>query len=75
MAITDWKIAPNNYKPVKSKERLRPSVIINDAVSGFSDPNFWGQYNLIEPEKSIESAIRKIEKRLKRIQNNTTPKS
>ena len=33
-------------------------------ASGFSDPNFWGAYNIIEPEKSIESAIKKISKQL-----------
>ncbi|HEX9826376.1 MAG TPA: carboxypeptidase-like regulatory domain-containing protein, partial [Flavobacteriaceae bacterium] len=45
---------------------LRPSIIIADAVSGFSDPDFWGPYNLIEPDKSIEIAIEKIRKKLER---------
>lgn len=62
MAITDWKIATS--KNNTSKSFLRPTVILNDEVSGFSDPEFWGQYNIIEPEKSIESAIKKIKKQL-----------
>jgi len=66
LAITDWhKNTDNKY--FKSRERLRPSVIMSDKASGFSDPNFWGAYNVIEPEKSIESAIKKIKRQLKRI--------
>ncbi len=66
MAITDWKKNVNKefFKP---KERLRSSVILSDKASGFSDPEFWGEFNVIEPEKSIEIAIRKIQKQLKKI--------
>ena len=65
MAVTDWEINVADKK-IKNKERLRPTVIITDAISGFSDPNFWGEYNLIEPDKSIESAIEKIRKNIKK---------
>lgn len=65
MAVTDWEPYPSAKYPV-FKERLKPSLIIADAVSGFSDPDFWGPYNLIEPEKSIESAINKIRRKLRR---------
>jgi len=66
MAVTDWEL--NTVKEtIKQKERLRPSVIIADEASGFSDPDFWGSYNVIEPEKSIESAINKIKRQLKKI--------
>jgi len=65
MAITDWKI--NDTKEnLKSNERIRPSIIIADEAFGFSDPEFWGAYNVIEPEKSIESAINKIKRQLKK---------
>ena len=66
MAVTDWKMNTTKEK-VKFKERLRTSVIISDEASGFSDPEFWGAYNVIEPEKSIESAINKIKRQLKKI--------
>jgi hypothetical protein len=66
MAITDWKLNTENEK-VKFRERLRPTIIIADEASGFSDPEFWGAYNVIEPEKSIESAIDKIKRQLKKI--------
>ena len=65
MAVTDWEINSAN-KHIKSRDRLRPTVIITDAISGFSDPNFWGEYNLIEPDKSIESAIEKIRKNIEK---------
>ncbi|HLT52097.1 MAG TPA: hypothetical protein VKZ93_09060, partial [Arenibacter sp.] len=50
----------------KYKDRLKTSVILGDEAIGFSDPDFWGEYNIIEPEKSIESAIKKIQRQLKR---------
>jgi len=65
MAITDWE--KNVTGKLKSKYSLKPSVILSDEASGFSDPEFWGKYNIIEPEKSIESAIKKIVKQLKKV--------
>jgi len=65
MAITDWEI--NDSKVVKNRENIiRPTTVLLDKASGFSDPRFWGEYNIIEPEKSIESAIKKIQRQLKR---------
>lgn len=65
MAVTDWKKNIEGDYP-KSKERIRKSIILSDEAVGFSDPDFWGEYNIIEPEKSIESAIRKIQRQLRR---------
>ncbi|REG85284.1 carboxypeptidase-like protein [Winogradskyella sediminis] len=65
MAVTDWEVNTTDKK-IKNKDKLRPSIIITDAISGFSDPNFWGKYNLIEPDKSIESAINKIKKNIEK---------
>ena len=65
MAVTDWKI--KDTKLAKNRSQLiHPTTILSDKASGFSDPRFWGAYNIIEPEKSIESAIKKIQKQLKR---------
>lgn len=69
MAVTDWKKNMAADYP-KSKERIKSSIILSDEAIGFSDPDFWGEYNIIEPEKSIESAIRKIKRQLKRINTN-----
>lgn len=66
LAITNWHKNMNN-KYFKPKERLRPSVIMSEKASGFSDPNFWGTYNVIEPEKPIENAIKKIKKQLRNL--------
>ncbi len=66
MAVTDWKKNIDNAT-LKPKDRLKSSVVISDEASGFSDPKFWGEYNVIEPEKSIESAIKKIKKQLRKL--------
>jgi len=67
MAITDWSKTDKD-SVIKSRDRLKSSVILSDEASGFSDPEFWGDYNLIEPEKPIETAIKKIQKQLNKIQ-------
>ena len=65
MAVTDWEKNIAGEMP-KYKNRIKSSIILSDEALGFSDPNFWGEYNIIEPEKSIESAIKKIQRQLKR---------
>ncbi len=65
MAVTDWEKNLAGELP-KAKDRLKSSIILSDAAVGFSDPDFWGEYNIIEPEKSIESAIKKIQRQLKK---------
>ena len=65
MAITDASPTTMDQLP-RPRNRLKPSVILSDDADGFSDPDFWGEYNIIEPEKSIESAIRKIQRQLRR---------
>ncbi len=68
MAVTDWEKNIDDFKP-KSKERMKSSIILSDEAIGFADPDFWGEYNIIEPEKSIESAIKKIQRQLRRSKN------
>ncbi|RED48403.1 carboxypeptidase-like regulatory domain-containing protein [Seonamhaeicola aphaedonensis] len=65
MAVTDWEITNTKFAKIEN-QMLRPSTILTDQASGFSDPEFWGEYNIIEPEKSIENAISKIKKQLKK---------
>jgi hypothetical protein len=64
MAVTNWE--KTSDKPVKMAERMKPSVVMSDEISGFADREFWGEYNVIEPEKPIESAIKKIQKKLEK---------
>lgn len=65
MAVTDREKAGEN-KPASFKDRLKSNVIVANEASGFADPDFWGDLNVIEPEKSIESAIKKIQKQLEK---------
>lgn len=65
MAVTDWEKNLAKNQP-KARERMKTSIILSDEAIGFADPDFWGEYNIIEPEKSIESAIKKIQRQLKR---------
>ena len=65
MAVTDWEKNQSGAAPNK-EERIKKTIILSDEAIGFSDPDFWGEYNIIEPEKSIESAIRKIQRQLRR---------
>lgn len=65
MAITDWEKNITGESP-KFRDRIKSTMILEDEAIGFSDPDFWGEYNIIEPEKSIESAIKKIQRQLRR---------
>jgi hypothetical protein len=47
------------------KERVKGSDVFSDKVSAFTDKEFWGDYNVIEPDQSIESAIRRLSRKLK----------
>jgi len=63
MAITDR----TDQEVIKfaGKEKLRYSDVFSEKVSDFTDPEFWGDYNVIEPDQSIESAIRRLSRKLK----------
>lgn len=47
------------------RERIRYTDVFSDQVTAFTDPEFWGDYNVIEPDQSIESAIRRLSRRLR----------
>ncbi|MEJ6546494.1 MAG: carboxypeptidase-like regulatory domain-containing protein [Flavobacteriaceae bacterium] len=69
MAVTDWENTDRASLP-KRKDLMKTSMILTDEAIGFSDPDFWGSYNVIEPEKSIENAIKKIIKQLSKSKEN-----
>jgi len=50
-------------------EQLKSNIVFEEKVYPFADPEFWGKFNTIKPEESIENAIKKYGVRLK-IQNN-----
>ena len=47
------------------KDKIKYSDVFSDKVSAFADPEYWGEYNVIEPDQSIESAIRRLARKLK----------
>jgi len=63
MAVTDR----TDQEVIKfaGKEKLRYTDIFSEKVNAFTDPDFWGDYNVIEPDQSIESAIRRLSRKLK----------
>jgi len=48
-----------------NKEKIRVDDIFMEEVEAFADTEFWGEYNVIEPDQSIEAAIRKLSRKLK----------
>ena len=61
MAVTGWKNQDN--LELQNTQKLSTNVIMSDKVSSLADPDFWGAYNIIEPEKSIDAAIKKIQRK------------
>jgi hypothetical protein len=64
MAITDRN--DHNVVRFKSSERFKQNQIFAETVQAFSHNDYWGKYNYIEPNQSIESAIRKFKRKLKK---------
>ena len=64
MAVTNWE--KTGEKSARMADRIKPTVVMSDEISGFADHEFWGEYNVIEPEKPIETAIKKIQKKLEK---------
>ena len=64
LAITD-----RTYEGIEKfagKERFRSNDILNEKVYIFFEQEFWEGYNVIEPDQSIESAIRRLNRRFLR---------
>ncbi len=64
MAITDWAV--DKAEKFANKESLKKNAIFEEEVTAFTDENFWGEYNTIEPDESIQSAIEKYSKKMKK---------
>lgn len=67
MAVTDWEINPEG-RTRRNESFISPRVVMSDDISGFADIEFWGDNNIIEPDKSIENAIEKIQQQIRREQ-------
>ena len=63
LAITDF----NNpaARKIPTDRRIKMKDIVADKVADFTDPDYWGNYNIIQPDASIESILNKIVRQLK----------
>lgn len=64
MAVTERK--SENVEKFAAKESFKQYTVLADKVQDYFDENFWGEYNTIVPDESIQSAINKFNKRLKK---------
>jgi hypothetical protein len=60
LAITDR--SEENVSKFPGQEVFRSSMVFAEKVEDFTDDDFWGEHNIIDPEESIESAIKKLAK-------------
>jgi len=61
LAITDR--SDTEAARFKARERFKSNQVMADEIGSFSDKNFWGAANTIEPDQSIEAAIRKLKRK------------
>lgn len=64
MAVTDRDTA--NISKFKLRESAKISDVFVDQVNYFMDDDYWGKYNVIKPDESIEIAIARLNRRLAR---------
>ena len=48
--------------PIAKSEVFRPSDVLDDKAPLFQDPDFWKDYNIIEPSESLEHAVARLRK-------------
>ena len=47
---------------IPARLAFRHTYSLSDKVDNFMDPNFWEDYNIIEPDESLESAVNRLKK-------------
>jgi len=60
MVVTDRK--EDNISKIPRKQVFNERSILSDKVGSFYDPEFWEDYNIIEPSESLENAVSKLKK-------------
>lgn len=63
MVVTDRK--PGQSSDIARKDRFSDFAVLSDNVSTFYDEDFWGPYNIIQPEEDLDKAIEKLKKQHK----------
>jgi hypothetical protein len=64
MAVTDR--SEDHIVKFENQETFKSSMVMAEKVEDFTDVNFWGEHNIIQPEESIENAIKKLSKSISR---------
>ncbi|MBQ9218250.1 MAG: carboxypeptidase-like regulatory domain-containing protein [Muribaculaceae bacterium] len=60
MVVTDRQ--PCDKNPIDRKEAFKLRDSFSQMVSNFNDPDYWKDYNIIEPTESLDKAINKLKK-------------
>ena len=59
MVVTDIEPSAIN---IPTREAFDKNQILSDDATLFFDKDFWGNYNIIKPEESLEKAVNKLRK-------------
>ncbi|MCI1779855.1 MAG: carboxypeptidase-like regulatory domain-containing protein [Bacteroidales bacterium] len=71
MAVTGYNDSERYQDKMKAfrkeyqSNKLRPSDILAKKLSNFDNQDFWQNYNIIQPDESVYSIIKKIKRQLK----------
>ena len=63
VVMVDREEAPVDH--IKSRNSFKRQHVFDDVVDEYWDPDYWKDYNIIEPTESLESAVKKLRKRNK----------
>jgi hypothetical protein len=63
IAITDKSNEP--VEKFDRKQTFKRNDIMDEKVYAFFDTDYWGKYNVIEPDESIDQAIKKLNRKFK----------
>ena len=64
MAVTDSQ--SDDVKPIASRNSFDSQDAYYDKVEYFLDPEYWRNYNIIEPSESLDKAIKRLVSRYRR---------
>jgi hypothetical protein len=65
MVVTDRLAQGRLAKRPHGRSSFSRNERFYDRVEYFDDPDFWADYNIIEPTESLEHAIDKLKKRVR----------
>ncbi|MCR4603743.1 MAG: carboxypeptidase-like regulatory domain-containing protein [Prevotella sp.] len=64
MVVTDSQ--SQDVQPIANRSSFDSKDAYYDKVEYFMDPEYWSQYNIIEPSESLDKAIRKLVSKYRR---------